>query len=267
MTRVPARACGTGQDVRRRQVHPRLRLEARIFRVREDRPFGELDPASTASNCCQSGFGVESDRDRRMARMKSALSAVAIVATLTLVGSALAGGPVTKQNGSKPVIEKFTSICAVAGYAGYGLCGGSTNTFSGVGGKMNAVQPKSGTYNLDFSFSGLTPGTEYRLWSTRDAHVWVEVGRRSRTRPARWRTRCRPTLPRPGLRPEHHHGRHHDRDVLVVGPEAGRQRGQLALLDSRLSRAALRRVAARRAPARARPCRPRGLEARPRVPA
>ncbi|HYK07456.1 MAG TPA: hypothetical protein VEW11_06770 [Gaiellaceae bacterium] len=109
--------------------------------------------------------------------MKNALTAVALLATLAFAGASQAGGPVTKQNGSKSVIEKFTPICAVPGYANYGLCGGSTTTFSGVGGKMNAVQPKPGIYNLDFSFSGLTPGTEYRLWSTRDAHLWVEVGR------------------------------------------------------------------------------------------
>ena len=113
--------------------------------------------------------------------MRSALTVVAIVATLVLAGSSQAGGPVTKQNGSTPVISKFTSICAVDGYAGYGLCGGSKTTFSGVGGKMSAVQPKSGTYNLDFSFSGLTPATEYRLWATYDAvrfdGTWKEVVR------------------------------------------------------------------------------------------
>ena len=58
-------------------------------------------------------------------------------------------------------------------------CAGSTTTFSGAGGKMNAVQPKPGTYNLDFSFSGLTPATEYRLWAN-DAvpfsGIWVVVG-------------------------------------------------------------------------------------------
>jgi hypothetical protein len=112
-----------------------------------------------------------------MSKMKSALTAVAIVATLTLVGSSQAGGPVTKQNGQKPAISGFTSICAVPGYANYGLCGGQTTTFSGVGGRMNAIQAKPGRYNLDFSFGGLTPGAEYRLWSTRDATTWVEVGR------------------------------------------------------------------------------------------
>jgi len=109
--------------------------------------------------------------------MKNALTVVAILVTLVLAGASHAGGPVTKQNGSKPVIAKFTSICAVPGYADYGLCGGSTTTFSGVSGRMNAVQSKQGVYNLDFSFAGLTPGVEYRLWSTRDAVSFAEVGR------------------------------------------------------------------------------------------
>jgi len=110
--------------------------------------------------------------------MKSALTAVAIVATLTLVGSAQAG-PITKQNGSSPVLN-FTPICAVDGYADYGLCDDET-TFSGVGGKLNAIQTKLGTYNLEFVFSGLTPATEYHLMATYDAvpfgGTWVEVGR------------------------------------------------------------------------------------------
>ena len=110
--------------------------------------------------------------------MKNALTAVAILVGFAFAGVSQAGGPATKQNGSTPVISTFTPICAVPGYANYGLCGGSTTTFDGVGGKMNAVQPKAGSYNLDFSFSGLTPGVEYRLWATKDAVLpWTEVGR------------------------------------------------------------------------------------------
>lgn len=76
------------------------------------------------------------------------------------------------------MIKAFTPICAVPGYANYGLCGGQTTTFNGVSGKMNAIQPKPGKYNLDFSFGGLTPGVEYRLWATKDAILpWTEVGR------------------------------------------------------------------------------------------
>ena len=113
--------------------------------------------------------------------MRSALTMVTIAATLTFAAASQAGPPVTKQNGQKPAISNFTSICAVPGYADYGLCGGQTTAFSDVRGKMNAVQAKPGRYNLGFSFSGLTPGTEYRLWSTRDAvpfgGTWTEVGR------------------------------------------------------------------------------------------
>lgn len=101
----------------------------------------------------------------------------AVIAALSVVGLAqAAGGPITKQNGSSPVLT-FTSICAVSGYANYGFCGGDVTKFTDVAGRMNAIQAKPGRYNLDFSFANLTPGTEYRLWSTRDAFTWVEVGR------------------------------------------------------------------------------------------
>ena len=95
------------------------------------------------------------------------------------------------------MIKAFTPICAVPGYANYGLCGGRTTTFSGVSGKMNAIQPKPGRYNLDFTFGGLSPGVEYRLWATRDAvpfdGTWLEVGRRSRTTPVSSRSSIRRT--------------------------------------------------------------------------
>jgi hypothetical protein len=54
-----------------------------------------------------------------------------VVAALAIVGASAAlpcGGPITKQNGSTPVFTDFTSICAVAGYANYGNCGGDTTT-------------------------------------------------------------------------------------------------------------------------------------------
>ena len=109
--------------------------------------------------------------------MQTRLTTVAIVVALALAATAQGCGPITKQNGSDPVIAAFTSICSVPGYSGYGLCGGSASAFAGVGGRMNAVQAKPGRYNLEFSFSGLTPGVSYRLWSTRDAGAWSEVGR------------------------------------------------------------------------------------------
>lgn len=107
-------------------------------------------------------------------------TAATMVVALVLVGSSIAASP-PKQNGSTPVIKAFTPICAVPGYADYGLCGGQTTTFSGVSGKLNAIQPKPGKYNLDFTFAGLTPGVEYRLLATRDAvpfgGTWLELGR------------------------------------------------------------------------------------------
>ena len=113
--------------------------------------------------------------------MKRVVLIATLVATISFVGSSYAGGPVTKQNGSEPVISSFTPICAVAGYADYGLCGGDVTKFGDIGGKMNAVQPKQGTYNLAFSFTNLTPGVEYRLLATRDAvpfgGSWLEIGR------------------------------------------------------------------------------------------
>ena len=104
-----------------------------------------------------------------------------LVGALALAGTSQAGGPVTKQNGADAVIKAMTSICAVSGYANYGLCGGDTTKFTNVGGRMNAIQPKAGQYNLEFLFTNLTPGVEYRLWSTRDAvpfgGTFTEVGR------------------------------------------------------------------------------------------
>ena len=93
----------------------------------------------------------------------------------------LHAGPITKQNGSKPAFNAFTSICAVAGYADYGYCAGDVTAFTNVKGKLNAIQAKQGRYNLDFTFGNLTPGVEYRLWATRDAIPYdlsfFEVGR------------------------------------------------------------------------------------------
>ena len=107
--------------------------------------------------------------------MKRTLLSV-LVATAILVPASQAG-PITKQNGKSPAIEAFTSICAVSGYANFGLCAGDTTKFTNVKGKMNAVQAKPGRYNLEFEFGNLTPGVEYRLWSTREGASFAEVGR------------------------------------------------------------------------------------------
>ena len=100
-----------------------------------------------------------------------------LVALVIAVPASQAGGPVTKQNGKSPAIEAFTSICAVSGYANYGLCAGDTAKFKNIKGKLNAIQAKPGRYNLEFEFGNLTPGVEYRLWSTRDGVSFSEVGR------------------------------------------------------------------------------------------
>jgi hypothetical protein len=118
--------------------------------------------------------------------MKHGLSALvlAVAAAVLAVGVVAApsnAGPITKQNGVNPAFDAFTSICSVPGYADYGLCGGDATRFTQIKGKMNAVQAKQGRYNLDFSFTNLTPGVEYRLWATRDAipfqGTYLEVGR------------------------------------------------------------------------------------------
>jgi hypothetical protein len=93
---------------------------------------------------------------------------IAVLALLTSSAALAGGGPITKQNGKSPAFSSFTSICAVAGYTGYGFCAGSSTTFSGVKGKINAVQAKAGRYNLGISFDGVTPGATYRLWGNRD---------------------------------------------------------------------------------------------------
>src|SRR4051812_47469877 len=101
--------------------------------------------------------------------MKSFLALVATGTVLALLAaSAVAAAPITKQNGSSPAFNNFTSICAVSGYVNYGLCGGSASTFGSVKGKINAIQPKVGRWNLGLSFSGLQPGGSYTLWGNQD---------------------------------------------------------------------------------------------------
>ena len=100
---------------------------------------------------------------RRFIALATVVSGVALLAT-----SSVAAGPITKQNGSTPVFKDFTSICAVPGYANYGLCGGDITTFSNVKGRINAIQPKPDRWNLGLSFTGLQPGVAYRLWGNQD---------------------------------------------------------------------------------------------------
>jgi hypothetical protein len=97
-----------------------------------------------------------------------------LVAALTVVGGSAAlsrSGPITKQNGSTPVFNGFTSICAVAGYASYGNCNGDTTKYTDVSGRINAVQAKVGVWNLGLSFAHLQPGASYKLWGNRTTAV------------------------------------------------------------------------------------------------
>jgi hypothetical protein len=100
----------------------------------------------------------------------ASIATVVAAACLAVAPAALTkDGPITKQNGSTPLFADFTSICSVPGYQSYGNCGGSTETYSGVRGRINAVQAKLGVWNLGVSFSGLEPGATYRLWGNRSA--------------------------------------------------------------------------------------------------
>ena len=102
-----------------------------------------------------------------------ALLALALAALAATVLPAMGfAKPITKQNGSQSVLT-FTSICSVTGYASYGNCGGDPATYTDVVGRMNAIQAKQGRYNLDFTFTNLTPGATYRLWGNNGS--WFSV--------------------------------------------------------------------------------------------
>jgi hypothetical protein len=102
--------------------------------------------------------------------MNRAIALGALMLGLLVAGgsTAIAGGPITKQNGKNPLFNDFTSICAVTGYANYGDCAGSTTAFTNVKGRINAIQAKPGRWNLGISFKNLQPGAIYRLWGNRD---------------------------------------------------------------------------------------------------
>jgi hypothetical protein len=100
--------------------------------------------------------------------MKTILALATMIGAAALAAVPVGAAPITKQNGGAPVFQDFTSICAVPGYVNYGLCGGVARTFTNVKGKVNAVQPKAGRWNLGLSFSGLAPGATYRLWGNQD---------------------------------------------------------------------------------------------------
>jgi len=95
-------------------------------------------------------------------------SLIVALAAVLVVPAAWAGNG-TKQNGQNPLFNDFTSICAVAGYVNYGNCGGDPTTYTGVHGKINAMQPKPGRWNLGISFTGLDAGRYYKLWGNQQA--------------------------------------------------------------------------------------------------
>jgi hypothetical protein len=106
-----------------------------------------------------------------MPRFVSAV--VVVVAASILVAPVAPGGPITKQNGSAPVLSSFTSVCAIPFYVGYGYCGGNPQALTEISGRINAVQPKPGVWNLDISFGNLQPGATYRLWGNQNPAVPV----------------------------------------------------------------------------------------------
>jgi hypothetical protein len=91
-----------------------------------------------------------------------------LLATFAAAGIAAAaatgGAPITKQNGTTPLFKDFTSICAVPGYLFYGNCNGDATKYIEITGRINAVQAKTGRWNLGFTFTNLEPGVLYRLW-------------------------------------------------------------------------------------------------------
>ena len=110
-----------------------------------------------------------------------AMSTVLGVVLAASLSSVALSGPITKQNGSTPAFANFTSICStsVPVYVNYGLCGGNPATFSNVKGKINAVQAKTGVWNLGVSFENLQPGASYMLWGNRTSGTpspWDLVG-------------------------------------------------------------------------------------------
>ena len=97
-----------------------------------------------------------------------------VVLVLFLVAFSAAGAtaaPVTKQNGRTSVFSSFTPICAMPAYLNYGYCNGNASTFANVAGRIEAVQPKVGRWNLDLTFTHLSPGVSYTLWGNRSGET------------------------------------------------------------------------------------------------
>jgi hypothetical protein len=97
-----------------------------------------------------------------MNRLIALLLLVAACSSATAIAA-----PTTKQNGGNAVFSDFTSICAITGFASYGYCSGDTAKFTNVSGRIDAVQPKIGRWNLGLTFKNLSPGVSYTLWGNR----------------------------------------------------------------------------------------------------
>lgn len=104
---------------------------------------------------------------------------VAVLAALGTAATAVAA-PTTKQNGGAPAFATFTSVCTpLPTYEGCDGNHGDPSTFAKVTGKVNAIQAKSGIYNLGISFSGLVAGESYKLYgyhTTGDPNSYFVIG-------------------------------------------------------------------------------------------
>ena len=97
--------------------------------------------------------------------MKKTLALGLLLAAFTAAGAGAA--PVTKQNGRNAVFSSFTPICSMPAFVNYGYCNGNAGMFADVAGRIDAVQPKTGRWNLTLTFTHLSPGISYTLWGNR----------------------------------------------------------------------------------------------------
>ena len=153
-------------DVRGREVHPRLRLDVGTPPPRTD-PFGARNHP----------FGQERDRRPR---------SDTLVTRLGVFRVAVDGGTWRNAKRSDRSGDRCHTHARRVGSGGW-ACHGAERVvagaefhsdlrcrrlrrlrpcrwpdvhISGVGGGVDAIQPRLGTYNFDFAFSGLTPGTD-----------------------------------------------------------------------------------------------------------
>jgi hypothetical protein len=93
------------------------------------------------------------------------IKVLALAAVIAALSAASAGAaPLTKQNGLNAVFSSFTPICRMPVFLNYGYCNGDSRMFAEVAGRIDAVQPKPGAWNLGLTFAHLRPGVAYTLW-------------------------------------------------------------------------------------------------------